>query len=468
MSNSPRASADEPVPTKRKLVYGLAAVGDMIGFHGPLNLAVPIYTLYLGVNPALVGAAVAVTRIWDAVSDPIMGQISDRFVSRLGRRRPFIIGGALSGGLIFALMWQIPSGLSEAGYALFLAATLMLFYTAFTVFTVPYHALGYEMSSDYHERTSIMTYRMVFNVVGNVSVGWLLATAKAPIFGDVLTGAKWAGGLVGLLFAATCILPGLLIRERPTHIGRDPEPFWRSFVATAKLVPFRVLLILTALILVTSSLIFSSFLIFINTFYTFGGDVGKAAVLQGVITTCFAVSNPIALPLMAKLSVRIGKKPTLYWAFGIQAIAGAGTWFMIRPDLPYLQLAVLILHQVGFVTFFLMLHSMTADVCDLDEHQSGHRREGMFGAAITWVQKMAVALSVMLSGSILVALGFDNTPGASQPESVVNGMRLAFTGVLVLQALVSLVVLRFYRLDESEIARIRAQRRYRPEAVGGS
>jgi len=465
MSPAARASAEESVPTSRKLGYGLAAIGDMIGFHGPLNLAVPIYTLYLGVNPALVGAAVAATRIWDAVSDPIMGQISDRFESRWGRRRPFIIGGALSGGLIFALMWHIPLGLSEVGYAVYLGVTLMLFYTAFTVFTVPYHALGYEMSSDYHERTSIMTYRMVFNVVGNVCVGWLFATAKAPIFGDVLTGAKWAGGLVGLLFAVTCLLPGLLIAERQPQPGHQPERFWRSFVATAKLVQFRVLLVLTSLILVTSSLIFSSFLIFINTFHTFAGDIGKAAVHQGVITTSFAVSNSIALPLMARLSVRIGKKATLYWAFGIQAVAGAGTWFMIRPDLPYLQLVALVFHQVGFVTFFLMLHSMTADVCDFDEHQHGQRREGMFGAAITWVQKMAVALSVMLSGSILVALGFDNTPGAGQPESVVTGMRLAFTGVLVLQALISLWVLRFYRLDEADIARIRAQKLARAAGV---
>jgi Na+/melibiose symporter-like transporter len=77
---------------------------------------------------------------------------------------------------------------------------------------------------------------------------------------------------------------------------------------------------------------------------------------------------------------------------------------MIRPDLLYLQLAVLIFHQVGFVSFFLVLRSMTADVCDLDEHRSGQRREGMLGAAIIWVQEMAVALSVLLSGSILVAL----------------------------------------------------------------
>lgn len=459
MSTPPsHRSASEAVPTSRKFVYGVAAIGDMIGFHGPLNLAVPIYTLYLGVSPALVGAAVAFTRIWDAVSDPVMGQISDRCQSRLGRRRPFIIGGALLGGLIFALMWHVPQGLSQIGHATFLGVTLLLFYTAFTVFTVPYHALGYEMSSDYHERTSIMAYRMFFNVVGNVSVGWLFATAKAPIFGDVMTGVKWAGGLVGLLFALTCILPGLLIKERPIPTNHRPAPFWSSFVATAKLVQFRVLLILTALILITSSLIFSSFLIYINTFYTFGGDVGKAAVLQGVITTCFAFSNAAALPLMARLSRRIGKKPTLYWAFSVQAVAGAATWFMIHPDLPYLQIVVLVGHQVGFVTFFLMLHSMTADVCDLDEHKNGQRREGMFGAAITWVQKMAVALSVLLSGSVLVALGFDNTPGALQPDSVVTGMRAAFTGVLVLQALISLWVLGFYRLDEAELARIRAQR----------
>lgn len=446
---------EKPLGATRKIAYGVGAVGDMIGFHGPANLAVPIYTLYLGVSPAAVGIVLAITRVWDAVSDPMMGEISDRATTRWGRRRPFIVGGALAGGLSFALMWHVPPGLSELAYATFLGLALMIFYTAFTVFTVPYHALGYEMTDDYHERTSVMAYRIFFNVIGNVAVGWLLALAKAPIFGDPLTGAKFAGAFAGLLFAGTCVIPGLLIKERTFRKAPNPEPFWRSFLATGKLPPFRVLLVLTTLILITSTLIFSSFLIYINTFYTFGGDLKKAAILQGVITTCFAVANVMSLPLVAKSASRIGKKGVLKWAFSIQAIAGAATWFVIRPEAPYLQIVALVAHQIGFIAFFVMLHSMTADVCDLDEHLHGRRREGMFGAAITWVQKLAVALSVLVGGTTLTALGFNHAPGASQPESVVTGMRVVFTGVLVAQALISLFVLRYYRLDEKSLGQIR-------------
>lgn len=449
---------DPKLPASRKFFYGLGAIGDMIGFHGPTNLAVPIYTLYMGVSPAVVGAVVALTRVWDAVSDPLMGEISDRTSSRWGRRRPYIIGGALVGGLAFALMWHAPAGLSQWGHAIFLGLALLLFYTAFTAFTVPYHALGYEMSDDYHERTSVMAYRMFFNVVGNVGVGWLFALAKAPVFGDPVTGAKYAGAIAGVVFALTCMVPGLFLKERAFKKTTATQPFWRSFASTAKIIPFRVLLVLTTLILVTSSLIFSSLLIYINTFYTFGGNVDKAAILQGVIVTCFALANAASLPFVAKLSTRLGKKGTLKLAFTVQAVAGASTWFMIRPDLPYLQLVALILHQVGFVTFFLMLHSMTADVCDYDEHLNGLRREGMFGAAITWVQKLAVALSVLLSGTMLVALGFDSTPGARQPDSMVLGLRLVFTGVLVGQALISIFALRYYRLDEQLLTQIRLRK----------
>ena len=461
-SPTPEAAADggpsPKLPASRKFLYGVGAIGDMIGFHGPTNLAVPIYTLYMGVSPAVVGAVVAITRVWDAVSDPLMGEISDRTSSRWGRRRPYIIGGALVGGLAFALMWHPPAGLSQWGHAVFLGLALLLFYTAFTTFTVPYHALGYEMSDEHHERTSVMAYRMFFNVVGNVGVGWLFALAKAPVFGDPVTGAKYAGAIAGVVFALTCIVPGLFLRERTFKRTTDPQPFWRSFISTAKIIPFRVLLVLTTMILVTSSLIFSSLLIYINTFYTFGGNVDKAAILQGVIVTCFALANAASLPFVAKLSKRLGKKRTLTVAFSVQAVAGASTWFMIRPDLPYLQLVALIFHQVAFVTFFLMLHSMTADVCDFDEHLNGRRREGMFGAAITWVQKLAVALSVLLSGTLLVALGFDSTPGARQPDSMVFGIRLVFTVVLTLQALISLFILRYYRLDESLLAEIRLRK----------
>ncbi len=452
MNSEAHSSGGTPrVPFRQKLAYGIGAVGDMIGFHGPLNLAVPIFTLYLGVNPALVGAVVAITRVWDAVSDPLMGKISDQTRSRWGRRKPYIVIGALSGGASLAAMWQVPSGLSEMGNAAFLCAALLVFYTAFTVFTVPYHALGYEITDDHHERTSVMAYRIFFNVIGNVMVGWLFAVAKAPIFGDPINGAKWAGAIAGTVFAATCLVPGIFLSERGARHGTEAEPFWSSLKATVRNVDFRVLLALTTLILVTSSMIFSSFLIYINTYYTFRGNVEKAAVLQGIITTCFAISNAASLPLIARISKRIGKKEILKWAFSIQALSGASTWFMITPDAPYLQLVTLVFHQLGFITFFVMLHSMTADVCELDARIAGQRREGMFGAAITWVQKMAVALSVLLSGSFLVALGFDHTPGASQSESVVFGMRAVFAVVLTVQALLSLVILRFYRLDERRL-----------------
>jgi len=214
----------EALGARRKIGYGIGAVGDMIGFHGPTNLAVPIYTLYLGVSPAVVGIVLAITRAWDAFADPMMGEISDRATTRWGRRRPFIIGGALAGGLAFALMWHVTPGLSELAYAVFLGLALTIFYTAFTVFTVPYHALGYEMTDDYHERTSLMAYRIFFNVIGNVAVGWLFALAKAPIFGDPLTGAKFAGALGGLLFAGTCMIPGILIKERSFKKATNPEP----------------------------------------------------------------------------------------------------------------------------------------------------------------------------------------------------------------------------------------------------
>lgn len=436
---------------RQRLAYGIGAVGDMIGFHGPLNLAVPIFTLYLGVNPALVGAVVAITRVWDAVSDPLMGKISDQTRSRWGRRKPYIVLGAITGGASLTLMWQVPAGLSEVGNAAFLCATLLLFYTAFTVFTVPYHALGYELTDDHHERTSVMAHRIFFNVIGNVAVGWLFAVAKAPIFGDPIKGAKWAGAMAGIVFALTCLVPGILVPERRTIRAVEAEPFWASLKATIRNVEFRVLLALTTLILVTSSMIFSSFLIYINTYYTFRGNVEKAAVLQGIITTCFALSNAASLPLIARISRRIGKKEILKWAFSVQAVAGVATWFMITPEAPYLQLVALVFHQFGFITFFVMLHSMTADVCDFDARRGGQRREGMFGAAITWVQKMAVAASVLLSGSVLVALGFDSTPGAAQPESVVFGMRAVFAAVLTGQALICLVILRFYRLDERKL-----------------
>ena len=170
MEQSSATSTEKPFATAstdrvsngKKLAYGLGAVAENTMQNGINNMANPFFNVALGVSPAMLGIGTAVFRILDAFLDPLMGILTDRTESRFGRRKPYIVTGAAMAGLLFALMWWCPRGMSTTFYFGWFMRVAILFHGAFTMFGVPYVALGYEMSHDYHERTRIMSFRTWF------------------------------------------------------------------------------------------------------------------------------------------------------------------------------------------------------------------------------------------------------------------------------------------------------------------
>ncbi len=465
-SNTPLATQDR-VTLWQKLSYGFGAAADMIGFHGPAALVMPIYTLALGVNPALVSIAIGITRVWDAFLDPVMGAVSDKTRSRYGRRRPYIFSGAILGGITFALMWQIPVGLSSTAYFSLLTVSLILFYTAFTIFTVPYHAIGYEMTGNYHERTNVMSYRMFFNMVGNICAGWLLAGTQLDLFENSLEGARFIGPLTGLVFMLFGIAPVLFIRERAvvqSTAAKKQLPIFRSLLATLKDKSFRLLIGLTVMML--SGWTFStSIIVFINVSYVFPGDLKASSILLGSMGMVQTAVVAIALILATRISQKVGKKGILRFSFSIQFLHALSAWFLTSPNYPYLQLIAYTIGAVANMTFFLMLHSMTSDICDEDEWINGTRREGMYGAVITWMQKLCVSIAVALVGVALVAVGFDQTEGAIQAPQTGTYLRLIYCGIFLTIGTVGLILLPRYSLTEQKVLEIQSELAKRRESL---
>ncbi len=447
-------SGQDRVPILQKLSYGLGASGDMIGFHGPAALTMPIYTLALGVNPALVGLAIGITRVWDAFLDPVMGSISDSSQSRFGRRKPYIFLGALTGGLVFALMWQIPIGWTDVGYFAFLTISLVLFYTAFTVYTVPYHAIGYEMTPNYHERTSVMSYRMMFNMVGNICAGWLLAATQHEIFDDMLAGARVVGPLTGFVFILCGIAPAIFVGERiqnhPAARKKIKPSVIRSLTASLKDKSFQLFMVLTVLMLFGWTFATST-IVFINVSYVFPGDLKTSSILVGTMGIFQTIATVIALPIVTRLSRKFGKIGILKFSFALQFLHAVSAWFLISPHYPYLQLVAYTIGAVANMTYYLMLHSMTSDICDADELKNGTRREGMYGAVITWMQKLSVSIAIALVGVILVAIGFDQTEGAIQTYQTGLSLRIIYCGIFVIIGMTGLILLPRYKLTEDEL-----------------
>ena len=463
--NTPE-TAPKKVTLLQKFAYAFGASADMIGFHGPAAIVLPIYTLVLGVNPLLVTVAIGITRIWDAFLDPIMGHISDKTVSVHGRRRPYIFVGAILAGLTFALMCQIPRSFSETGYFIFLTCSLILFYTAFTVFTVPYHAIGYEMTSNYHERTSVMSYRMLFNMIGNMCVGWLLAGTQLDLFEDTLQGTKIIGPLTGLAFILLGIAPVFFIKERKavqSAAAKKHLPIFRSLLTTLKDRSFRILISLTVLTL-SGWTFATSIIVFINVSYVFPGDLKTSSILLGSMGTAQMAAAAGALVLATRISKKIGKKGILKFSFSFQFLHVLAAWFLITPNYPYLQIVAYIIGAIANMTFFLMLHSMTSDICDQDEWENGTRREGMYGAVITWMQKLCVSIAVALVGITLVAVGFDQTEGAIQSAQTALSLRLIYCGIFLTIGIAGLTLLPRYTLTEKRVLEIQSDLAKRREA----
>lgn len=141
---------EDRVPLRQKLGLGAGGLAAFFGYAGVSTLAYPVYNMTLGVSAAAVGVALLVPRLWDAVSDPLMGRITDNAQTRWGRRRPFVLLGAPLMGLLFVAIWYAPPGWSDAGQLAWFIAAQLLFFTAYTVFAVPFGAMSYEMTPDHH------------------------------------------------------------------------------------------------------------------------------------------------------------------------------------------------------------------------------------------------------------------------------------------------------------------------------
>ncbi len=205
---------EDRIPFAKKLIYGFGAFVNNI-LAAAIGGMIIVLNLGLGMNPALVGLLGALPRLTDAITDPLMGYISDNTRSRWGRRRPYIFVGAIFVGIIYALLWQLPVGKSESFYFWYFLSGSLIFYLAYTVYATPWVALGYELTPDYHERTRLMgVQNFIGNIAYMISPYFLAIMYSKRLFVDVVEGAASLAIMIGVVVAAMGILPALFLRER--------------------------------------------------------------------------------------------------------------------------------------------------------------------------------------------------------------------------------------------------------------
>lgn len=447
----------------QRLAYGAGSLANQTGKNAPKTLATQIYNIELGVNPALIGLAVTISRLVDAFTDPLMGSITDNFESRWGRRRPLIALGALLVGAVFTLMWWFPTNMSVNFYTVYMFLFVILHYVALTVFSVPYYALGYEMTPHTRERNAIMAYAGLFGAGAAILISWIYALAHLSIFESPLQGIRWVGLGVGVMLVVTGVLPALLIRERrvaPVKVANKPVvkmPMWRSIRQCLALRQFRQLMFMMTLVLIGGSMV-SGLGFYVITYYMFRGDTASASVLFGIISTVAQVGNFVMIPLAIPAANRFGKRHVTVF---ILAAAFAGSllkWFCYTPAFPYLAIIPsIMLTPVFAVVSNMLVHSMIGDICDLDELEHGVRREGLYGAVFSWTFKVGVALSSFVGGAILVAIGFNAEFKGNQSEATLLWMRLLFAFVPAVFILAGYLIFRSYDLTNARMEAVRVE-----------
>jgi glycoside/pentoside/hexuronide:cation symporter, GPH family len=461
-----RTAPQDRVPVVQKLAYGFGSLTNNL-LSGAIGAMSIVLNLGLGMNPAVIGSIMAVSRLTDAFLDPIMGYLSDHTRTRWGRRKPYIIAGAILSGLMFALMWQIDAGRSASFYFWFFLIGTNLFYMAYALFGAPFIALGYEMTPDYDERTRIQAYSNLLGQIPWLLLSWSYAFMEnRRLFDNSVEGARVLAIIVGVVVVVFGVLPGIFCSEpfyaiaragkATTGVARHLLGFFKGFSVTFRNGRFIRLAIATFLVFNGFTLI-AGLGSYIIIFYMFTGDHVQGAKYVGLFGTTLSLCTFFAITVVAWMATRLGKKQAFVISTCI-AIAGyVLKWFCYQAGSPWLLFLPAPLIAFGLGGLFTTVGAMIADVCDVDELENGTRREGMFGAVYWWMVKLGTAAALVLSGHLLNATGFLQELGANQPANTLFLMRIFEVGLPIVTYALAIGVMLAYDLTPERVGEIRQE-----------
>lgn len=406
----PADTTSEKVPLVTKLAFGAGDVGPATATGIMAFFLMYFFTDVARLSPAVAGVILLINKIWDSINDPIIGMISDRVHTRWGRRRPWFLFGAIPFGVTFVLLFLVPPFDPTGRFWYYLIVSLMLD-LAFTVVNVPYTALTPELTRDYDERTSLNSYRFAFSIGSGLLAAVLhpiIVNALKPIGGEplgyVVSAAIWA-----TISAAAFVFAFWGTYERHTQEEAQPIPFWQGLKIAFGNRAFRYVIgiyLLSWLVVQTVSTI----VIYYMTYWLRRPDMISLVILsvQG--------SALIWLFIWTKISEKVGKKGVYYRGM-IFWIAVSFGLFIVQPAWPSWVIVVLgLLAGIGVATAYLVPWAMLPDVIELDELETGQRREGTFYGFFVLLQKAGLALGLFFVGQVLSWAGYITPPpGAASP-----------------------------------------------------
>jgi len=431
---------------RTKWIYG---AGD-ISFSLTNTILAVYFAIFLtdvvGVPARLAAAAIFIGRTWDYINDPLIGHLSDRTRTRWGRRRPFLLFGALPFAISFILLWLKPPWSSPLLLAVYYAVCYVLFDTGFTLVNMPYTALTPELTSDYDERTSLTSYRMFFSIAGSL----IAFTVPLAIVGSFTPENLGRVQLMAVIFGSACILPVLLVffntRERQEFMTANQPHLKQSLRAAFKNRPFIFGAGIYLFTWISMDILQTSLLFFLK--YVLQRDAQSDLIMASIFVTAI-----IALPLWEWIS--------RHWNKRLAYIAGIAFWATVQLIMVSLNrsaslgflVGLCVLAGIGVSAAHVLPWSIIPDAIEWDEWQTGERHEGMFYSLISLIQKIASSIAIPLILLLLDVTGYvANSP--QQPASALLGIRLVVGPIPAVLLWTGIAFAFFYPLSRAEHARI--------------
>lgn len=460
-------NSSKTVPMGKKIAFGLGMLSNQM-FPAALAIFMVVLVQDYAFPTWMWGVLFFLPRVFDAFTDPLMGFISDNTRSIWGRRRQYVLIGAVMMGISFALLWQlyIENGISY-NFTYFLSWSLV-FYLGLTVFSVPYVAMGYEMSDDFHERTNIMAVAQWIGQWAWVIAPWFwVVMYDDSWFGVTTETTRTLGIWVAVIFAILAMVPAFFIKSKSTKDDKSLTPLTlktirgslkqiiENFKEAFKIEQFRKLCFSTFLIYNAFNVV-AGFSFFIVVYYLFNGDAAAAGLWPTLLGSVGALATTfLVIPIVTRMSKTMGKKKAFLVSQGISVLGYVMLWFLFIPGKPYMFLFALPFFSFGIGSLFTLMMSMTSDVIDIDELNSGKRREGVFGAIYWWMVKFGFAIAGLLTGAIMTLVGF--VPDTVNSEASITGIRLFYSGLPIIGTLGAMWIMRNYDLTEEKALKIGAQ-----------
>ena len=436
------------IPRKIKLAWSCGAFGVYFMSNVVAGFALIYMVSVLKIEPAIAGVVIFIPKIFDAVTDPIIGRWSDRIKVQASRRRPFMFWGAILSSVSFAMVFTTPLFENSAVTIAYIFSALMLFSIGYTLYNIPYLAMPAEMTDDYHERTSIHGYRAVsFNISG------LLIGMGVPLVLEKLGKETWeayaaigVGGGV-LIFMSMIISWAGTKNARFSTASLDNPPIFEELEHVFKNEHYLRLLLVKFCQLFGVASTIAALTFFVIYVMQRGFDV------LAIYFTAFGLSAIVSVPILVKLSRSIGKSATYIIAASCYVIVVI-SWMLAQPNDPVWMIALRgLIIGIGGTGNVIMAMSMLTDIINYDSKIHGERREGIFTAFYSFVEKFTFAFGPLIVGVALSIAGFDaNRPKEElQSPEVRQALLMGMSYIPAVMGIISIWLLRGYKLKESDL-----------------